>query len=165
LFSRGPFGPLDRVKTDKEDSKIALTSLREGGTDKVQVTWGEFRQRVGRTSQALRKCGVKEGDRVAGIVSNSLDAIVLFMATITIGAIYTTTAPDMGTQGILHRMVQIEPTYIFMDDAAVYNMKTIDLRVKIKEIIEGMKHVKGFQGVVTFARFKEYADISGIPRW
>jgi acetoacetyl-CoA synthetase len=165
LFTRGPNGPLDMSTAGKEDSKVALTCVREGGSERHQVTWKQLRQRVGQLSQALRAHGVQKGDRVAGVVSNSAEALILFLATATIGAVYSSSATDMGTKGILDRMLQIEPTYIFMDDAAVYNRKKTDLRPKMKDVLEGMEGVVAFQGMVSLPRFKEPVDISSIPRW
>jgi acetoacetyl-CoA synthetase len=165
LFNRGSNGPLDVSTIGKEGSKVALTCAREGGTEMYQVTWKELRQRVGRLSQALRAHGVKKGDRVAGVVSNSAEALVVFLATVTIGAVYSSSATDMGTKGILDRMLQIEPMFIFMDDAAIYNRKRTDLRPKIQEVVEGMAGVNTFRGMISLPRFKEPVDINSIPRW
>lgn len=150
----------------KEDNKIALTCLREGGTEKQQVTWGELRSQVGLYSQAMREHGVKKGDRIAGIVSNSKEALIVLMATISLGAIHSSTATDMGIKGILDRMLQIEPTYIFMDDAAIWSGKQHDLKPKMTEIVKAMKDVKGFKGLVALPRFLDKpADISEVPMW
>ena len=105
-----------------------------------------------------------ESDRVAGVVSNSADALVVMLATVALGAIYTCASTDMGTKGILDRMLQVEPVWIFMDDAAVYNQKKIDLRPKVREIVSGMKDVAVFKGMVTLSRFAQPEDVSGISK-
>jgi len=51
-----------------------------------------------------------------------------------------------------------------MDDFAIYNGKRVDLRQKMTEIVEGMKDVKEFQGMVSMPRFKSPADIASVPR-
>ena len=132
--------------------------------EQADVTWGQLRQRVGVLSQALRAAGVKKGDRVAGVVSNSAETFVVFLSTVAIGAIFSSSSTDMGTKGILDRMVQIEPTYIFMDDAATWNKKKVDLRRKMAEVVEGMKGVKCFKGMVAINRFSHAADVGAIPR-
>ncbi|KAI5854439.1 acetoacetyl-coenzyme A synthetase [Tricharina praecox] len=164
LFTKGPKGPLDITTIGKEDDKVALTSVREGGTEMYKVTWGQLRQQVGHLTQALRAHGVRKGDRVAGVVSNSVDALAVFLATVAIGAIYSSSATDMGAKGVLDRMLQIEPMYIFMDDYAVYNRKKTDLRPKMTEIVEGMESVKEFKGMISLPRFAEPVDISAVPR-
>ena len=51
-----------------------------------------------------------------------------------------------------------------MDDFAIYNGKKVDLRDKMKHIVEGMKDISEFQGMVSMPRFKDPVDISKIPR-
>jgi acetoacetyl-CoA synthetase len=51
-----------------------------------------------------------------------------------------------------------------MDDFAIYNGKKVDLRQKMTEIVNGMKGVKEFVGMVSMPRFKKAMDISAVPR-
>lgn len=51
-----------------------------------------------------------------------------------------------------------------MDDFAIYNGKRVDLRSKMGEIVEGMKEVKEFEGMVSMPRFQKPMDISSIPQ-
>jgi acetoacetyl-CoA synthetase len=61
--------------------------------------------------------------------------------------------------------LQIKPAYVFVDDWTVYNGKTIDLRPKIEEIVQGMEREAGFKGVVTQPRFPgRPASIEGLSR-
>lgn len=149
----------------KDDSKVAVTEVREGCSSVRDVTWGELRRRVGRLSQAMRAAGVKRGDRVAAVASNSVDTLLVFLATTAIGALVSTSSTDMGFKGVLDRLLQIKPRWLFMDDYAVYNGKTVDLRGKMAEIERGMEAVEEFLGVVSVPRFEEMAaDISQVPR-
>ncbi|KAL7274949.1 hypothetical protein RUND412_002125 [Rhizina undulata] len=162
LFSRGAT-PSSRSKLHKEDHKIAVTAVREGDTETTHYTWGELRSRVGLYAQALRANGVKKGDRIAGVVSNSIDTMTVFIATVAIGAIWSSSSTDMGVKGVLDRLVQIEPTWLFMDDVAVYNGKTTDLRPNMKKLVAGMEGVKNFKGLVALPRFLKPADLSSVP--
>lgn len=147
----------------KEDDKIALTEIREGNTDVAHLTWGELRRRVGLLSNALRANGVQKGDRVALVASTSFDTFIVFMATVSLGALFSSSSTDMGAKGILERLVQIKPKYVFVDDWAVYNGKTIDLRPKISQLVAGMHDVPEFEGVVTQPRFRGCpAGIEGL---
>ncbi|CAO2647179.1 Nn.00g081010.m01.CDS01 [Neocucurbitaria sp. VM-36] len=165
LYSASSSNPSVRTTEHKEDSKIALTGIREGNTEVRHLTWGELRRRVGVLSNALRARGVKKGDRVAVVASTSFDTFIVFMAITSLGGLFSSSSTDMGTKGILERLIQIKPTYVFVDDWTVYNGKKIDLRPKIKEIVEGMGKVHEFKGVVTQPRFPgEPADLDGLPR-
>jgi acetoacetyl-CoA synthetase len=165
LFSAEEGNPEKRCTRDKEDERICLTEIREGNTEVRHLTWGETRRRVGLLANAMRARGVKKGDRVAVVASTSFDTFICFMAIASIGGLFSSSSTDMGTKGILERLLQIKPAYVFADDFAVYNGKTIDLRPKIKEIVQGMKGVSEFKGVVVQPRFPgKPADLDGVPR-
>jgi acetoacetyl-CoA synthetase len=164
LYSRGPGSTSSRSTKYKEDGKIALTEVREGCTEIRDVSWGQLRAEVAELASAMKAHGVKKGDRVAIVASNSVDTFKVFLAATTLGGIFSSSSTDMGTKGVLDRLLQIEPKYLFMDDWAVYNGKTVDLRTKMTEIVDGMKGVSTFHGLVSMPRFKEPADISGVPK-
>lgn len=160
-------GDGSRTVEGKEDAKVAVTEVREGVVlEPVRhVTWGELRVRVGRLASAMRARGVRKGDRVALVASTSVDTLTVFLATTSIGALFSSSSTDMGTKGILDRLVQIRPKYLFMDDAAVYNGRTVDLRGKMAEVVAGMGDVSEFVGVVTQTRFPgRPADVAGLER-
>ncbi|KNG88197.1 acetoacetyl-CoA synthase [Aspergillus nomiae NRRL 13137] len=71
---------------------------------------------------------------------------------------------DTGVKGILDRLLQLQPKWVFIDDAAVYNGKRIDLRPKIRDIVGGLGGVEEFRGVVAVPRFAEPADLTGVPK-
>jgi acetoacetyl-CoA synthetase len=148
----------------KEDSKIALVEVREGGTEIRHITWKDFCKDIAQLASAMKAYGIKKGDCVAIVASNSYDTLRVFMAATSLGAIFSSSSTDMGTKGVLQRTLQIEPKYIFMDDFAIYNGKRVDLREKMAEIAKGMQDVKEFKGIVSMPRFEQPADISKIPR-
>lgn len=154
------------VSPGKEDHKIACTEVREGSFLEPirQVSWIELRQRVGRMAQAMKAHGVKKGDRVALVASTSVDTLIVFLAVTSLGGLFSSSSTDMGVKGILDRLTQIKPKFLFMDDWALYNGKKVDLRQKMKEIVEGMKGVAEFEGIVSQVRFAHSpADMSSVP--
>jgi acetoacetyl-CoA synthetase len=153
-----------QTKKGKEDDKIAITEVREGCFQIRHVTWGELRRKVGRLSQAMRAVGVKKGDRVAVVASNSVDTVCVFFAVTALGGLFSSSSTDMGVKGVLDRLLQIKPRYVFMDDMAVYNGKTIDLREKLADIVKGMESISEFQGAVSMPRFDQPVDVSKVPR-
>ena len=101
----------------------------------------------------MRRHGVTKGDRVAVVAGNSLDTLCVFLGITSLGGLFSSSSCDMGTAGILERLKQIKPKWLFVDDAAVYNGKLIDLRMKMGEIVEGMREITEFEGVVSVPRF------------
>jgi acetoacetyl-CoA synthetase len=165
LFSASPSDASTRSTVHKEDSKIALTEIREGNTEVRHLSWGDLRCRVGLLVNAFRAKGLKKGDRVAVVASTSFDTFICFMAVASIGGLFSSSSTDMGTKGILERLLQIKPTYVFVDDWTVYNGKTMDLRPKIREIVEGMKGETDFKQVVTQPRFAgRPASVRGMAK-
>lgn len=165
LFWPDAKDPSKRTTYRKEDHRIACTEVREGCKEIRQCTWRELRERVGLLANAMRSRGVKKGDRVAIVASNSFDTLTVFFATTALGGIFSSSSTDMGTRGVLDRLRQIKPQFIFVDDWAVYNGKTIDLRQKMKEIEEGMKGIEELQGLVSMPRWQDRpASISSVPR-
>jgi len=165
LFFAGADGPGSRTAAGgKEDGKIAATEVREGGSEIRHVSWGKLRARVGLFENAMKARGVRRGDRVAVVASNSLDTLCVFLAVTAIGGIFSSSSTDMGTKGVLDRLTQIKPVWVFIDDWAVYNGKTVDLRPKVRDIVNGMKDVKEFKGVVSQPRWQNRPeDMSDVP--
>lgn len=150
----------------KEDHKIAITEVREGAAqDAIHVTWGQLRKRTGTLIQAMKANGVTRGDRIAVCAANSIDTLLVFLASTALGAIFSSSSTDMGVAGVLDRLLQIKPRWLFMDDTAVYNDKKIDLRAKLGDIARGMDSVPEFQGIISVPRFpSEPADVSRTHR-
>ncbi|KAH8649709.1 acetoacetate-CoA ligase [Tricladium varicosporioides] len=164
LYSREPSSPSSEHSTKgKEDNKVALTEVREGATEIRDVSWGKLRQDVGILAAAMKEHGVRKGDRIVVVASNSVDTLMVFLAVTWLGGLFSSSSTDMGVNGVLQRSLQVTPKYIFMDDFAVYNGKKVDLRQKMTEIVEGMKDSPGFEGVVSMPRFSTPVDISSVP--
>jgi len=87
------------VNAERDPDAIALIGIREGQElDGEKVTWGELRERVRVVRSALVRSGVKEGERVAALVSTSIWAVVLFLASASMGAVFTSISPDLGIE-------------------------------------------------------------------
>ena len=114
------------------------------GEDKVNLrwSWDELRDRVSQIQQFLREKGVGKGDRVAAMMPNMPETIAAMLATTSLGAVWSSCSPDFGTQGVLDRFGQIEPTVFVAADGYYYNGKTIDVTAKIGEVLERLPTVK-----------------------
>ncbi|CCT67101.1 related to acetoacetyl-CoA synthetase [Fusarium fujikuroi IMI 58289] len=156
--------PGERSTLHKEDDTVAITEVREGNSSVKNVTWGELRRRVGKLAGALKQRGVRKGDRVVMVGAHAVETLVVFLATTWLGGLFSSSSTDMGVGGLLQRTVQIDPKFVFFDDGALYNGKVIDLRDKIKGVVEGMKECPSFQGAIIVQRFDSPHDTSQIPK-
>ncbi|MEO7761619.1 MAG: acetoacetate--CoA ligase, partial [Casimicrobiaceae bacterium] len=114
------------------------------GEDKVKrrMTHRELADAVSQMQQALAAAGVKEGDRVAAIVTNMPEAIIGLLATSSLGAVWSSCSPDFGAQGILDRFGQIEPRVLIAVDGYYYNGKTLDILDKVAEVSSRLPSVQ-----------------------
>ena len=83
---------------------------------------------MGAFAATLRRLGVRPGDRVAGYLPNVPEAVVAFLGAASIGAVWSSCAPDFGTRAVLDRFVQIEPTVLVAVDGYRFNGKDYDRR-------------------------------------
>ena len=165
LFSRDASGLSGtRSTVGKEDAKIALTEVREGASAVREITYGALRAAAAQVAAAMKARGVVKGDRVVIVGANSIETLLVWLAASWVGAIFSSSSTDMGVQGILQRAVQVNPKLLFMDDAALYNAKTVDLREKMAEVEAGLHDCPDFVGVVSIRRFDEARDVSRVPR-
>ncbi|KAI9709460.1 MAG: hypothetical protein M1820_003220 [Bogoriella megaspora] len=115
---------------------LALIGIREGEDLKGEnVTWRQLKERVRRLSNALRIVGVRKEEVVAALVSNSVEAVVLFLASASIGAVFTSIAPDLGIEGCVSRLRQVNPRILFVDSHATYKGHRSSMLSKTKSIV------------------------------
>jgi acetoacetyl-CoA synthetase len=107
----------------------ALISRNEKGRHQ-ELTWPELRRQVVMLALHLREQGVQPGDRVAAYLPNIPEAIVAFLAVVSIGGVWSICAPDMGTNAVLDRFRQIEPKVLIACDGVSYGSRDFD-RVEV----------------------------------
>ena len=73
------------------------------------MSWGQLRREVGELASAMKARGVKKGDRVVVVASNSVDTLKVFLAVTWLGGLFSSSSTDMGVQGILQRALQVTP--------------------------------------------------------
>ena len=109
---------------------------------RVEVTFAELRRDVARFAAGLRSLGVKEGDRVAAYLPNAPEAVIAFLATASIGAIWSSCAPEFGVRAVIDRFSQIEPTVLLMVTGYRYGTKTVDRTADIAQMLEELPSVR-----------------------
>ncbi|SDG52978.1 acetoacetyl-CoA synthetase [Pelagibacterium luteolum] len=115
------------------DDGVAIIAYRDDGTRR-DVSWADLYRMVSRADQALRAVGVVEGDRVAAIVTNDIEAIVAYLATSAIGAIWSSCSPDFGPTAASDRLCQVAPKVLIAVAEYCYAGKVIDVSASIRAI-------------------------------
>ena len=121
-------------KDDGETAILHASELRELD----ELSWGELRCQVAATAAGMRGLGVGRGDRVVAYVPNIPEAIVAFLATASIGAVWSSCSPDFGPASVIDRFAQIEPKVLFAVDGYRYGGKDFDRRETVAQLQEAM---------------------------
>jgi len=127
----------EHVFAGKDGDAVAIlhaSELRELG----ELTWGELRRQVAATAAGLRGLGVERADRVVAYMPNIPEAIVAFLATASIGAVWSSCSPDFGPASVVDRFAQIEPKVLFAVDGYRYGGKDFDRRDVVAQLQEAM---------------------------
>ncbi|XP_022453469.1 acetoacetyl-CoA synthetase isoform X3 [Delphinapterus leucas] len=146
----------------RENDGVALYVAREGREEIVKVSFEELRRQVALYAAAMRKMGVRRGDRVVGYLPNSAHAVEAMLAATSVGAIWSSTSPDFGVNGVLDRFSQIQPKLIFSVEAVVYNGREHDHMDKLQQVVRGLADLKKVV-VIPYVSSREKIDISKIP--
>src|ERR687895_1706597 len=99
-----------------------------------EVTWDELADQVARCAAGLRRLGVGRGDRVAAYMPNVPETVVAFLACASIGAVWSSCAPEFGTPTVVDRFKQIEPKVLIATEGYRYGGRDFDRRPRVREI-------------------------------
>jgi acetoacetyl-CoA synthetase len=108
----------------------------------VSLSFGDLSGQVARLATSLRRLGVAPGDRVAGYLPNLPETLVAFLATASVGAIWTSCAPEFGARSVLDRLGQVEPRVLFVVGGYTYGDKPVDKATDIATIRAGLPTVE-----------------------
>ncbi|MEV6150923.1 acetoacetate--CoA ligase [Nonomuraea sp. NPDC052129] len=117
----------------RERDGTAIVFVSEDGA-RQELTYAELREEVARVRAGLIRIGVGRGDRVAGYLPNIPQALIAFLATASLGAIWSAGSPDFGVPSIVDRFKQIEPKVLIAVDGYHYNGKSYDRSAAVNEI-------------------------------
>jgi acetoacetyl-CoA synthetase len=137
----------------RDDDAVAIRHAGEL-RELSQWTWGELREQTARIAAGLRRMGVGPGDRVAAYMPNIPETIAAFLATASIGAVWSSAAPEFGARSVVDRFAQIEPKVLLAIDGYRYGGRDHDRG----EVVAGIAEEIGAQ-VVRFG----YLDAGGWP--
>ena len=117
-------------RRDDEVVVVAHSQTRE----RVTLTAAELRAEVARVSAGLRRLGVQRGDRVAAYLPNVPEAVIGLLATASLGAIWSSCAPEFGTRSVVDRFSQIEPKVLLTIDGYRYGAREVGRREEVAAI-------------------------------
>lgn len=143
----------------EDENAVCAVWVQEDGRCET-TTWRELRDEVGALARTLCERGVGLGDRVIGFVPHARYALVGFLATASLGAVWSQCAPDYGARAAIDRFAQLEPKALIAVDGYLFNGRRYDRRGEVQRLCAGLPTLKN----VVFADYGGHGqpELNGI---
>jgi acetoacetyl-CoA synthetase len=145
----------------KDNDALAIVAGGERRDDE-EWTWGALREQTRRIAAGLRALGVGPGDRVAAYMPNIPETAAAFLATASLGAVWSSCSPDFGARSVVDRFAQIEPKVLLAVDGYRYNGRDFDRLDVVREVRDAMP---GLAATVLLPYGDEDASLEGALDW
>jgi acetoacetyl-CoA synthetase len=126
---------------DRDAAAVALVYASER-CGPQELTWGQLSAQVAAAAAGLRALGVARGDRVAAYMPNIPETVVAFLAVASIGAVWSSAAPEFGARSVIDRFAQIEPKVLLAVDGYRHSGKDFDRTAVVEGILEELPTVE-----------------------
>src|SRR5260370_14026151 len=138
-FTGAQVSYVEHLFRGRDPDRVAVIDARESaqpgeGPVSRQLTWGMLREQVGDLAAMLRARGVGPGDRVAGYVPNAAETVIAFLATASLGAIWSGCGQDYSPAAAAERLGQLEPAVLIAADGYRYGGRAFDRRGSVSEL-------------------------------
>jgi len=142
--------------------KDAIISYNESGEEQT-ISYHSLWQRVSSLAIYFQNHGIASGDRVCAYIGNIPEAVIAFLATASIGAIWSSCSPDFGIKGVIERFSQISPKVLIVSPEYSYNGKLFNRTENAIEILKALPEVRiaittGNTEIKNFTRIKSIPD-------
>ena len=146
LFYKNIFLPKSKLNFGenllaKSNSEKAVTFISENGFREIR-NWNELNNNVSKIFTFLKDIKIKKKDRIVAYMPNTIETVEAFIASVSLGAIWSSCSPDFGAEGVIERFSQINPKVLFVTDKYFYNGKQIDILTRIPKIIKKIPSIK-----------------------
>ncbi len=164
FFVKSRLNFAENLLSKKNNSK-AITFISETGYREIR-TWKELYHNTSKLIKFFRQNKISEKDRIVAYMANQIETVECFLASSTIGAIWSSCSPDFGTPGLIERFSQIKPKVLIITDRYYYNGKEINILDRLPFILKKIKSIK----TVLIAnypgkKYLKYKKIKGIKQY
>jgi acetoacetyl-CoA synthetase len=149
----------EHIFRKRDLDKTAIIHTAEVRPGLQEVSWGKLYQDTAALQKTLKRLDVKKGDRVVSYSANNYETVVAFLATASLGAVWSSASPDFGTQSVIDRFKQINPKVMFTVDGYRYGGKKFDRMETVKEI---QNEIPSLEATIGIPYLNENADFSHL---
>ncbi len=132
---------LDRHLKDKADKTALIWVGNEPGEER-KFTYRELYEEVGKLANALRKLGVKKGDRVSIYLPMIPELAISLLACARIGAIHSVVFGGFSAEALRDRIVDAEAKVLITSDGSFRGKKKIPLKANADKAVEGLNFLE-----------------------
>ncbi|MFD6357417.1 acetoacetate--CoA ligase [Nocardia tengchongensis] len=140
-FPNAQLNYVDQVVRQARTDRPAIVSIEETGPA-TQLSWDELLGRTAALATTLRSLGVGAGDRVVGYLPNIPEAVIAFLATAAIGAVWSACGQDYSAKAASDRLGQLHPAVLVTADGYRYGGKSHDRRADIAALRAAMPELR-----------------------
>ncbi|WP_404457347.1 acetoacetate--CoA ligase [Oceanobacillus kapialis] len=163
-FTGAAINYTEHIFNQRDKEAIAIIHASETRPTS-SITWGELEQDTRAFQQTLKKSGVKKGDRIVAYVPNIYEAVVAFLATASLGAIWSSASPDFGTESVMDRFQQIEPKVMITVDGYNYNGKEFSRLDVVKGIQEALPTLETTIAIPYLSKTNDISTLKNCITW
>jgi len=103
-----------------------------------EISWEELRNKTASLQQHFKAWKIADGDRVVALLPCIPEATIAMLATVSLGAIWSSCSPDFGTSAVLDRFAQTNPKVLIATDRYNYGGKSYDKTAVVQELIKNL---------------------------
>ncbi|WP_349775413.1 acetoacetate--CoA ligase [Mesobacillus maritimus] len=151
----------EHVFRNEVEDKAAIISQSEN-RPKQELTWAELKKMTAAIAAYLKDAGIKPGDRVVAYAPNIPETVAAFLACASIGAVWSSCAPEFGIKSVIDRFKQIEPKVLFTVDGYQYSGKKYDRLESVKKI---QQELPSLQETVIIPYLEDEPVMDGLNNW
>ena len=146
IFYKNKFLPKSKLNfaenlLSKNNNDKAITFISESNY-REERTWSKLNGNTSKLIHFLKDKKIKKKDRIVAYMPNTIETVEAFLATSSIGAIWSSCSPDFGVKGVIERFSQINPKLLFITDQYFYNGKKINVLDRLSEILRNIPSIK-----------------------
>ena len=140
FFPKGRLNFSENLLAGENDREVIV--FYDERKKRISLTLNELKQKTIALAKWFIKNGIKSGDRVAVLGTNSPESIIAMLATASVGAIFTSCSPDFGEEGIIDRFGQCQPKIFITTDGYIYAGKKYCIKDKVTNITKRITSIK-----------------------
>ncbi|ALP62574.1 acetate--CoA ligase [Paraburkholderia caribensis] len=144
------YNSIDRHVEAGNGERVAIIFEADDGTV-TNVTYNDMLQRVSRFANALKKRGIKKGDRVVIYMPMSVEGIVAMQACARIGATHSVVFGGFSSKSLNERLVDVGAVALITSDEQMRGGKALPLKNIADEAL-AMGGCEAVKSVIVYRR-------------